>query len=186
MVFGVSGARSRLHMGKNVFAMCCVMFGDTDCPYAAHIVEKILRAVFFAGFFFSFFASSFYLAMQILRDTTYSVCVFTFFFLSQSFSFFFCSISVKLRLLHRFCSLSFVPYLQLGFLYPYNDCVLCMLRSFLFMRVHISVILCDYIFHYIRAFFPFTWYISIFFLSFSFSFCLPPQLLASFAISIYI
>lgn len=41
-------------------------------------------------------------------------------------------------------------------------------RSFLFMRVHISVILCDYIFHYIRAFFPLTWYISIF--------CLPLQL----------
>lgn len=62
----------------------------------------------------------------------------------------------------------FVSYLQLPFFYIRTMIVLCMPRSFLFMRVHISVILCDYIFHYIRAFFPLTWYISIF--------CLPLQL----------
>lgn len=52
-------------------------------------------------------------------------------------------------------------FLQLCFLFvgcPHTMNVLCMLWLFLFMRVHIFVILCDYIFHYIRereSIFPF-------------------------------
>lgn len=40
------------------------------------------------------------------------------------------------------------------------------------MRVHISVILCDYIFHYIRAFFPFTCCITSFLFGSSGSLCI--------------
>ena len=143
-----------LHMSKNVFAMFCVMFGDTVLSLCCAYIWKNLAC-----------------GLLCCCCCCCSMCVLFAIRLLLSFNasitaFYIHFYSVLLLLLYLYVLLvlaSFlIPYLQLGlFLCPYNDCVVHALL-FLFMRVHISVILCDYIFHYIRAFFPFTCCICIF------------------------
>lgn len=142
-----------LHMSKNVFTMFCVMFGDTVLSLLLRIhLEKscvrypLLLLLLLLYVCFGYFC----LSVLVSRH-------FTYIFIRCS-----CSCSCSISMCRLVLAFFLIPHLQLGiFLCPYNDCVVHA-SLFLFMRVHISVILCDYIFHYIRAFFPFTCCICIF------------------------